>query len=378
MTGHLVLRRQLCPRFQVLQRSYATSLRKGLGKKDSIQKGNNHSVDSSVLRPQTPCRTRFAPSPTGYLHLGSLRTALYNHLLAKATNGQFVLRLEDTDQSRLVPDAEQRLYEDLKWAGLAWDEGPDVGGPYGPYRQSERLSLYNEHSDLLIKQGKAYRCFCPPEELAALRMANQGSSASPPNPCRHISAEESEERAAKREAHCVIFKASPEPSAVTDLVYGTYRKTLPENDFILRKTDGFPTYHFANVVDDHAMKITHVIRGAEWLVSTPLHVQLYKALEWEPPAFAHVGLLVDSKRAKLSKRDLGADMTYYKENRILPSSVLNFAVLLGWRPQQAKDEVLALEDMIEKFNLRFTKGDIMVQIPGKLPFLDAHHKFRLL
>lgn len=237
----------------------------------------------------------------------------------------------------------------MKWAGLTWDEGPDVGGPFGPYRQSERLSLYDEHSDRLIEEGKAYRCFCPPDELAAHKLAHRDhNSPPPPNPCIHISAEESSERAAKGESHCVVFKASPEPTEIQDIVYGSFKRKLPESDFILRKTDGFPTYHFANVVDDHAMKITHVIRGAEWLVSTPKHVELYKALQWEPPAFAHVGLLVDPQRQKLSKRALGADLSSYKQERIIPSALLNFVALLGWSPGTIEDEVLSLEEMVEK------------------------------
>jgi len=237
----------------------------------------------------------------------------------------------------------------LRWAGLTWDEGPDVGGPYGPYKQSERLSLYDEHTERLVEEGKAYRCFCPPDELAAHKLAHKDhNSPPPPNPCIHISADESAERAAKGERHCVVFRASPEPTEIQDLVYGSFKRKLPENDFILRKTDGFPTYHFANVVDDHAMKITHVIRGAEWLVSTPKHVELYKALQWEPPAFAHVGLLVDPKRQKLSKRALGADLSSYRQGNIIPAALLNFAALLGWSPGAVEDEVLTLEDMIQK------------------------------
>lgn len=237
----------------------------------------------------------------------------------------------------------------MKWAGLTWDEGPDVGGQYGPYRQSERLGLYDKHSDRLIQEGKAYRCFCPPDELAAHKLAHRDHhSAPPPNPCIHLSSEESAERAYKGDTHAVIFKSAPEPTEIQDIVYGSFKRRLPEDDFILRKRDGFPTYHFANVVDDHAMKITHVVRGAEWLVSTPKHVELYKALQWTPPAFAHVGLLVDPKRQKLSKRALGADLSSYKEEHILPSALLNFVALLGWNPGLSQDEVLTLQDMAEK------------------------------
>jgi glutamyl-tRNA synthetase len=214
--------------------------------------------------PEKPCRTRFAPSPTGSLHLGSLRTALYNYLLARATNGQFLLRLEDTDRARTVPGAEQGIYDDLAWARLSWDEGPDVGGPYGPYRQSERRELYAAKVQELLKAGKAYRCYCSPEELEAQqKLAHQrGEQASYPGTCRHLSSEESTDRADRGDAHAVRFKSSARPVAYRDLVYGRYEKGIGEDDFIIMKRDGFPTYHFANVVDDHLMKITHVIRGA--------------------------------------------------------------------------------------------------------------------
>ncbi|KAK4456235.1 mitochondrial putative glutamate--tRNA ligase [Podospora aff. communis PSN243] len=329
--------------------------------------------------PETPCRTRFAPSPTGYLHLGSLRTALFNYLLAKRTGGQFVLRIEDTDRARTVPDAEKRLFEDLKWAGLIWDEGPDVQGPYGPYRQSERLDLYSKHAKELIDEGKAYRCFCSQEDLAsASRLRHeQGGTTHYPGTCRSVSPEESEERASKGESFVVRFRSSPTPTKIKDLVYGTFKKAVPEDDYIIIKSDGFPTYHFANVVDDKHMNITHVVRGAEWLISTPKHVELYNAFGWDPPRFAHVGLLVDEKRQKLSKRHPGVDITWYKDKKILPAALLNFAVLLGWsRDPSLKSDLLSLQDMTDNFSLKFTKGDIMVQFK-KLDFLQ-HHTLRRL
>lgn len=227
------------------------------------------------------------------------------------------------------------------------------------------MPLYDEQSDRLIEAGKAYRCFCPPDELAAHRLAHHDhNSPPPPNPCIHLSAEESSERADNGETHAVIFKCSPEPTEIQDLVYGAFKRKLPEADFILRKRDGFPTYHFANVVDDHAMRITHVVRGAEWLVSTPKHVELYKALEWEPPAFAHVGLLVDPKRQKLSKRNLGMDLSFYKNDHILPSALLNFAALLGWSPGMVQDEVLTLEDMVEKVSYPCVASLVAISLIG--------------
>ncbi|KAI3336566.1 hypothetical protein HD806DRAFT_517705 [Xylariaceae sp. AK1471] len=330
------------------------------------------------LLPSTPARTRFAPSPTGYVHIGSLRTALFNYLLAKATGGQFLLRVEDTDQKRLVPDAEEKLYEDLKWAGLNWDEGPDVGGPYGPYRQSERLETYKEHANQLLEDGQAYRCFCTPEELDTMKRLALEESRDPVynKTCSHISAEESAQRAANREEHCIRFKSDNPAPLVNDIVYGTYKSPVPLDDFIIIKRDGFPTYHFANVVDDHLMEITHVIRGAEWLVSTPRHVALYNAFGWQSPQFAHVGLLVDQKKQKLSKRFGSFNLSSWKEKGILPIALLNYVLLLGWSPSrdgkdQSTSEILDMDDMIQKFHLRFTKGDVTVN--SKNEFLQKAH-----
>ncbi|KAI0400952.1 hypothetical protein F4802DRAFT_582464 [Xylaria palmicola] len=328
------------------------------------------------LLPSTPARTRFAPSPTGYVHIGSLRTALFNFLLAKATGGQFLLRLEDTDQKRLVPDAEAKLYEDLKWAGLSWDEGPDIGGPYGPYKQSSRLPTYSEHANRLLEEGRAYRCFCSPEELDSMKKLALDESRDPVynKKCSHVSAEESAQRAASGEEHCIRFKSGGKAPPVQDLVYGTYKSPVPQDDFIIIKRDGFPTYHFANVIDDHLMKITHVIRGAEWLISTPRHVALYNAFGWEPPQFAHVGLLVDQKRQKLSKRFGGFNLSSWKEKGILPIALLNYVLLLGWSPSRdAKEtsEIMDMNDMIRKFHLRFTKGDVTVNKKNEF-FQKAH------
>ncbi|KAI1757441.1 hypothetical protein F4782DRAFT_525254 [Xylaria castorea] len=328
------------------------------------------------LLPSTPARTRFAPSPTGYVHIGSLRTALFNYLLAKATGGQFLLRLEDTDQKRLVPDAEEKLYEDLKWAGLNWDEGPDIGGPYGPYKQSSRLQTYREHADQLLENDQAYRCFCSPKKLDAMKKLALDESRDPVynKICSHIPAEESAQRAADGKAHCIRFKSDGKAPPVQDLLYGTYKSPVPLDDFIIIKRDGFPTYHFANVVDDHLMKITHVIRGAEWLVSTPRHVAIYNAFGWEYPQFAHVGLLVDQKKQKLSKRSGSFDLSSWKEQDILPIALLNYVLLLGWSPSRNSgktSEIMNMNEMIEKFHLRFTKGDVTVN--NKNEFLQKAH-----
>lgn len=327
MSGILLLRRRLYPgcltsRFNQI-RHYAL-----IGKPRESQK-------PTWSLPEIPARTRFAPSPTGYLHLGSLRTALFNYLLAQATGGQFIIRLEDTDQTRFVEDAEQRLYQDLTWAGLVWDEGPDKGGPFGSYKQSARLDLYRQHASMLLDSDHAFRCFCSKEDLEFnLRQAtSSGATAHYPGTCMGISRSESDRRAANGEPHIIRFKSSETPVSAPDLVYGAYKKAEREDNFIIMKSDGFPTYHFANVVDDHFMKITHVIRGAEWLISTPKHVELYNAFGWQPPNFAHVGLLVDHQRQKLSKRDIdNIGISVFRNTNILPEALLNFSVLLGWDP----------------------------------------------
>merc|ERR1712093_812523 len=265
------------------------------------------STASQALRNGGPARTRFAPSPTGYLHLGSLRTALFNYLVAKATGGQFLLRIEDTDQKRTIPDAEARLFEDLEWAGIEWDEGPKIGGPFGPYKQSQRTALYREHAEKLLESGNAYRCFCTPDRLfnLAQHRAKLGLPPDYDRACTHVPKDESDDRASKGESHVVRLKVPDRYPVYNDLVYGLVRQrgdftSIPRSqgkglgafgsfdDPILLKSDGFPTYHLANVVDDHLMEITHVIRGSEWMSSTPKHLAMYQAFGWEPPAFAPV------------------------------------------------------------------------------------------
>ncbi|KAF2643840.1 glutamyl-tRNA synthetase-like protein [Massarina eburnea CBS 473.64] len=335
----------------------------------------------SKLLPTSPARTRFAPSPTGYLHLGSLRTALYNYLLAKRTGGQFILRIEDTDQKRTVPDAESRLLQDLRWAGLKWDEGPEVGGPYGPYKQSERSALYHDHAHKLLDSGHAYRCFCSTERLKALaeQRHRMGIATDYDRTCASIPKEESDDRASKGQSHVVRLKIPEQHPTYQDLVHGVFTplkrhghvtETAYE-DPILLKSDGLPTYHLANVVDDHHMKITHVIRGSEWMPSTPNHLVMYNAFGWTPPEFAHVGLLVDEQGSKLSKRNFDTDITAFKEMEIFPETLTNFAALLGWSHWR-KSDVMDLKTLIHNFALKFTKGNSTVTF-GKLHFLQRKH-----
>ncbi|KAH7132564.1 hypothetical protein B0J11DRAFT_522002 [Dendryphion nanum] len=337
-------------------------------------------AEKRAFLPSSPVRTRFAPSPTGYLHLGSLRTALFNYLIAKRTGGQFLLRIEDTDQKRTIPDAEERLFRDLRWAGLEWDEGPEIGGPYGPYKQSERTEHYKEHADILINSGHAYRCFCTPARLHSLAEHRHqlGLATDYDRSCAYISREESADRASRGEKHTVRLLASDPYPTYKDVIYGTFKPVKQHRrgedsyeDPILLKSDGLPTYHLANVVDDHLMKITHVIRGSEWMPSTPKHIDLYNAFNWTPPNFAHVGLLVDENGNKLSKRNFDTDISAFKEMEIFPETLTNFTALLGWSHQE-KSDVMDLKTLVDKFTLKFTKGNTTVTF-GKMHFLQRKH-----
>ncbi|KAK9471980.1 uncharacterized protein V1510DRAFT_418928 [Dipodascopsis tothii] len=337
------------------------------------------------VHPAAPVRARFAPSPTGFLHLGSLRTALYNYLLARSTGGTFILRLEDTDQSRLVPGAEANLYESLAWAGIEIDEGPVRGGPYGPYRQSERLPIYRAHADQLVDSGHAYRCFCPKHRLDALRDSARAlqppSMASYDRKCFYLPPAEAAARAAAGEPHTIRFKA-PEPyPVVTDLLHGRIElqtQTNPHDvrfdDPVLFKSDGFPTYHLASVVDDHLMAITHVIRGEEWIPSTPKHLALYAAFGWTPPQFTHIPLLTTLADKKLSKRSGDTGIRSYAAAGVLPEALVNFVALYGWSPKAARPtELYSLAELAAAFSLDgLTKGNAKVS-DQKLAFFNAHY-----
>lgn len=343
------------------------------------------STRAQRLLPDHPTRTRFAPSPTGNLHLGSIRTALFNYLLAKRTKGQFLLRIEDTDQKRTIPGAEAQLCRDLQWAGLQWDEGPLVGGPYGPYRQSERTEVYGDHAERLLRLKLAYRCYCSAERLDILNRSRheKGLPLGYDRKCAHLPLHQSEDRARRRESHVVRLRAPDRYPPWHDFVYGNTgrsgqqgRKNLIDDpvydDPIIIKSDGHATYHLANVVDDHLMKITHVIRGAEWMSSTPMHLALYKAFGWEPPLFGHVPLLVDQNNQKLSKRNLDTDIASFRDEQgIFSDALVNFAVLLGWSHQQ-KSDLLSLNRLAEIFDLKFTKGNTVVSF-AKLQFLQERY-----
>ncbi|KAK5076611.1 Glutamate--tRNA ligase mitochondrial [Lithohypha guttulata] len=370
-----------------VQRWICASCRSRLGQSFEARKGfaTSSRQNAKAKLPSTPVRTRFAPSPTGNLHLGSIRTALFNYLLARRTKGQFLLRIEDTDQKRTIPGAEQRLYQDLRWAGLQWDEGPEVGGSYGPYRQSERLPIYTSHVQTLLQNKSAYHCFCSSERIDQLNRLrhDRGLPLGYDRKCIDIPVEEAEDRASHGEGHVVRFRVPDQYPMYDDLVYGNsghgtgrnLKKHLMDepvfDDPVLIKSDAFPTYHFANVVDDKLMQITHVIRGTEWMSSTPLHVALYRAFQWTPPRYGHVPLLVDQNGHKLSKRNMDSDVASFREKGVFAEALTNFAALLGWSHQQ-KSDVMDLVQLEEIFSLKFTRGNTIVAFE-KLHYLQEKH-----
>jgi len=299
-------------------------------------------------------RVRYAPSPTGEPHVGNIRTALFNWLFARHEGGSFVLRIEDTDQTRLVPEALGKVLESLRWLGLEWDEGPEVGGPYGPYLQSERLETYHRYANQLLESGWAYLCYCTPERLEALR-TEQARLKQPPRydrHCRDLSDAERRERAERGPKAVVRFKTPLDgKTSLTDLVRGDVtfdNATL--DDFIIVKSDRYPTYHLASVVDDHLMEISHVLRAEEWLPSTPRHLLLYQALGWQPPLFAHLPMLLGKDRSKLSKRHGATSVLDYAEQGYLPDAMFNFLGLLGWSLDD-HTEIISREQFIQHFSL---------------------------
>ena len=311
---------------------------------------SNVSVNSVV-------RTRFAPSPTGFMHVGNLRTALYEYLLAKSVGGTFVLRIEDTDQERLVDGATDIIYSTLKTAGLIHDEGPDIGGPYGPYVQSERMHLYKPYAQQLVDEGKAYYCFCSKERLDSLRTQSSGpENAGYDRHCRDLSAEEIKEKLSSG-VPFVIRQRMPLSGMTTfyDSVYGDI--TVPNKeleDQILIKTDGFPTYNFANIIDDHLMHITHVVRGSEYLSSAPKYNLLYQAFGWDIPVYVHLPLIqgrgADGTISKLSKRHGATSFEDLIAAGYLTEAIINYIALLGWCPKDTR-EIFSLKELAEAFSI---------------------------
>lgn len=321
-------------------------------------------------------RTRFAPSPTGYMHIGNLRTALYTYLLAKKSGGKFILRIEDTDRERYVEGAVDVIYDTLRTCGLNWDEGPDVGGEYGPYIQSERMGMFKEYAEKLVEKGEAYRCFCTKERLEELAAVQKASNINPmyDRHCRHLSQEEIDENLAEGKPY-VIRQAIPEDGTTTfhDEIYGDItveNSTL--DDQILLKTDGMPTYNFANVVDDHTMKITHVVRGNEYLSSAPKYNLLYKAFGWEPPIYIHVEHIMKDAQHKLAKRDGDASFQDLIAKGYMTEAVLNYILLLGWAPKGER-EIYSLPEMIEEFDIAGISKSPAIFDPMKLKAINAQY-----
>jgi glutamyl-tRNA synthetase len=310
--------------------------------------------------PKTPVRVRFAPSPTGSLHIGGARTALFNWLLAHGqaprdgVRGAFLLRIEDTDRNRYVEGAEAGILDILRWFGLAWDEGPDVGGPYGPYRQSERTALYQEHAERLVATNHAYRCFCTPERLQQVREAQMARKEAPgyDRHCRDLSPEQVAANLQAGLPFVIRFRMPLSgETRVDDLLRGemVFQNANLE-DLVLLKSDGYPTYHLANVVDDHLMEISHILRGEEWIPTAPIHVQLYAAFGWDAPQFAHMPLILAPGGGKLSKRHGATAMEEFRSQGYLPEALMNYLALLGWS-YDGTAEMFSRADLLEKFTL---------------------------
>lgn len=302
-----------------------------------------------------PARTRFAPSPTGYLHIGGVRTVIFNWLWARHTGGQFLLRIEDTDRNRFVEGAEEQLIESIKLMDLHWEEGPDIGGPFAPYKSSERLDLYHRRADELLAQGHLYKCWCTAERLKQVNEEKQARKEPPgyDRHCRYLSAEQRAAEDASGKPYVVRIAVPLEgETVVNDFLRGpiTFRNEL-QNDAVMIKSDGFPTYHFAAMVDDHEMQITHVMRADEWIPTSPLHVLIYQFFGWEQPVWVHLPPVLGNNNKKLSKRDGDVAITDYLEKGYLPEALINFLALIGWGYDETT-EIMTREELIERFDLR--------------------------
>jgi glutamyl-tRNA synthetase len=332
-----------------------------------------------MIDPSKPARTRFAPSPTGRMHIGNARSALYPFLLARRTGGTFILRIEDTDQKRYSPTAEQELIDGLHWLGIDYDEGPDIGGPCGPYRQTERRELYHQHAWQLVERGYAFPCFCTPERLDKVRQEQMKNKQNPryDGTCRTLDPDEARRRAASGEKFVIRFKMPKEGSITAhDLLRGAITtENAALDDSVLLKSDGLPTYHLAAMVDDHLMGITHVIRGSEWLPSMPLHMHVIRAFGWDEPQFVHLSVfLKPSGKGKLSKRDAAQSLKdgysiFLGDMQSLgytPEGVLNWIVLMGWGVSE--DDVMTLDQMIERFDV-----NSLTPSPAAINFAKLDH-----
>ncbi len=321
-------------------------------------------------------RVRIAPSPTGSPHVGTGYMGLFNAAFARSQGGQFILRIEDTDQTRSRPEYETGIFQALKWLGVQWDEGPDIGGPCGPYRQSERTEIYREHTEILLKKGAAYHCFCTPADLEKLREQHRVDKIGTAfkDPCRSLDPDETATRLADDVPSVVRLKVPAQGECV---IHDRFRGEIVYDygtidDQILMKSDNFPTYHLANVVDDHLMGITHVIRGEEWVPSTPKHILLYEAFGWELPEFIHLPLLLNPDGSKLSKRKNPTSITYYRDAGYLPEALLNYLGLMSYsRPGQ--EEKFTLDEFISDFDItRMSLGGSVFDLK-KLTWLNGRY-----
>ena len=326
---------------------------------------------------QKSARTRIAPSPTGELHIGTLRTLLYDYALARQTNGQLIFRLEDTDQKRYVEGSEKRLIEVIKKYGLNWDEGPDIGGPFGPYVQTQRLDIYQKYIKQLLDKKLAYYCFCTQDRLDQLRATQKAAKQVPryDQHCLHLSPEEIKQKLDQKIPYTIRMVIPKNETIVCDdLIRGRIKfNTNDVDDQVLIKSNGIPTYHFAVVVDDYLMKITHVFRGEEWLTSTPKHILLYRYFGWQPPIFAHLTVLLNADgKGKMSKRSGATHAQAFLDEGYLPEAVLNFLMLQGWNPGDDR-EFFSLEEFVKAFSLNRLHKKSPIFDPKKLNYFNGYY-----
>lgn len=324
-----------------------------------------------------PVRLRFAPSPTGEVHLGSARTALFDYLFARQHGGVHVLRIEDTDQARYVPGAMERFFEDLAWLGIEFDESPQKGGPFSPYISSERKEIYQTHARILLDRGFAYKCWCTPERLSRMRETQIAAKQAPryDRHCLNLPAAERLANETQDIPYVVRMKIPPGQTKFVDLVRGEVVIDNGEiDDQVLLKSDGFPTYHLAATVDDHLMNITHVLRTEEWLPSTPKHLILYAMLSWAPPLFAHLPLVLNKERRKLSKRRDGEAVWIgtYRRQGYLPEAMVNYLAFMGWNPGDER-EFFTLDELVNEFSIERVHSAGAIFDLDKLRFMNAHY-----
>ncbi len=321
-------------------------------------------------------RVRFAPSPTGRLHVGNARTALFNWLFARGQDGTLILRIEDTDQERSTAESERTILDDLRWLGLSWDEGPDVGGAYAPYRQSQRAATYRDHADRLLGSGAAYYCFCSNEKLEADRQAMLAAGLAPryPGTCRSLDPAESRSRVASGEHAALRFRVPDRDNvAFHDLVRGVVTIGIDViGDFVLLRSDGSPAYNFAVVVDDALMNISHVVRGEDHVSNTPRQILIYEALGYAPPAFAHLSLVLGPDHSPLSKRHGATSVTEFRERGYLPEALANYLALIGWSPG-ADEELLPVQELARRFRLDHVGHSAGVFDEQKLAWVNRHY-----